>query len=471
MTYSLPTPYRSIVIGAALSLGTATLSIAQSVEGQATESQSEEPAVASQESDRWTKMQDQINDLSNQLKSLEEHTNKAPAPKLAIESEDPPRDKWKVKLGGHIQLESIQWANADSAIPNPQNYTNFRRLRLSADGTGYEQYDFRLQLTLEPDSEGNHSLTTTGLVKDAYFTINELPGIGRFRIGHFFVPFSLEQVTNDTNNMFLERSIPTQGTFAADRELGMAIYNATEDKRITWTYGLFVDSISEATKRKIDDNQGYRLSGRLTYLPFYDEASNGRYLVHTGVGVLHTDDGDNLIRIGARPQISQGLRLIDSGLLAASKTTTGNIEGAIVMGPVAFQSEAFLSNIDLDSGSQQTISGAYVHVSWFLTGENRVFERFGQHGAQFGRNKPNCNFRFRRDGWQAGAFELKARWSHLDLNPLDRGQYNDLTVGFNWYWSDRVRLMFDWIHPYTSETTLLGATESDILGVRWDVNW
>ena len=48
------------------------------------------------------------------------------------------------------------------------------------------------------------------------------------RIGNFFVPFSLEQVTNDTNNIFLERAIPSQGVFAADRELGIAFYNATE---------------------------------------------------------------------------------------------------------------------------------------------------------------------------------------------------------------------------------------------------
>ena len=114
------------------------------------------------------------------------------------------------------------------------------------------------------------------------------PFLGRFRIGNFFVPFSLEQVANDTNNIFMERSIPSQG--------------------IADTY------------------------------------------------------------------------------------TTGNVELAIVWANFTLQSEAFVSSVDLTAAGPTTIGGAYAHVSWFLTGENRIFERFGQHGAQFGRNNPYTNF-------------------------------------------------------------------------------
>ena len=66
---------------------------------------------------------------------------------------------------------------------------------------------------------------------------------------------------------------------------------------------------------------------------------------------------------------------------------------------------------------------------------------------------------------------MKARWSHLDLNNFNAGQYNDFTLGFNWYWSDRVRMMFDWIHPITSEQAIFGATSSNILASRFDFNW
>jgi phosphate-selective porin OprO/OprP len=281
----------------------------------------------------------------------------------------------------------------------------------------------------------------------------------------------LEQVTNDTNNIFMERSIPTQGVFAADREVGLAFYNCNAAKSITWSSGVFLDSLSEASKERIDDNQGGRVSGRLTWLPYYDNASDGRYLLHTGLGVLHTHDQDGRVRFRARPQIHEGTRIIDSGVLLANDYTTGNVESALVWGRFTVQSEAFLSTVSRSDGSSDHVNGAYVHTSFFLTGENRIFERFGQHGAQFVRNVPITNFSLAPGGVGWGAWEAKARWSHLDLNNLNAGQYNDFTFGCNWYWSDRTRMMFDWIHPITSQQSVFGATSSDILASRFDFNW
>jgi len=379
-------------------------------------------------------------------------------------------DKWTVKLGGHVQLDYIDWVDTDGMV-GAEDYFNYRRLRLVADGTGYEQFDFRLQMTLEPGQGSNDSPFASPDVKDAYLSMNEIPGIGRIRIGNFFVPFSLEQVTNDTNNIFNERSIPTQGIFAADREVGIALYNSTEAEDITWATGLFFDDLSDTIKTRFGDRQGYRLSGRLTGLLYYDEPSAGRYLVHTGIGVLHTRDFDNTVRFRARPQVQRGPVLIDSGNLAADTYTTGNLELAVVWGEIAVQNEAFLCGVDMLSGDPVHVGGAYSHVSYFLTGENRRFERFGQHGAQFGRTKPNVNFSLlpHQHGW--GAWEAKARWSYLDLDNAAAGRYHDLTAGFNWYWSDRTRIMFDWIHPITNKETIVGATESDLLAMRFDFNW
>ena len=233
-------------------------------------------------------------------------------------------DKWAVKLGGHMQLDSINWANVENPPVPAFNYVEFRRLRLMADGVGYGVYDFRIQIDIEPEGEDTVSTPVT-VIKDAYLTMNEVPIIDRWRIGNFFVPFSLEQVTNDTNNIFLERSIPTQGIFAADREVGMAVYGVDDAKDFTWTSGLFIDSLSEATKERIDGNQGQRVSGRLTYLPYYDEPSNGRYLVHTGAGVLYTHDQDQTARFRARPQIHEGPFLMDTGNFPPLSYTTVKI--------------------------------------------------------------------------------------------------------------------------------------------------
>jgi phosphate-selective porin OprO/OprP len=389
-------------------------------------------------------------------------------------------EKWSVKLGGHMQLDYVNWVNPDSAITGPaagangtSDYFEFRRLRLVADGTGYGVFDFRLQLTLEPET-ADGSTVEAPVVKDAYFSMNEIPWLGRFRIGNFFVPFSLEQVTNDTNNIFMERSIPTQGIFSADREVGMAFYNHSEDLSVTWTFGAFFESVSEGLKEQFNAENGYRIVGRATWLPFYDEPSNGRYFVFLGAGVLHTDDQDNIVRFRARPQIHEGPRLIDSNpgsLVNATSYTTGNLEFAACRGSLTIQSEAFLTHVNMISQPNATFHGAYAHVSYFLTGENRILERFGQHGAQFGRNVPKNNFRLTGDGCGWGAWEAKARWSYLNLTDVSAGQYNDFTIGMNWYWSDRTRVMFDWIHPVTSSQTTFGKTESDLLAMRFDFNW
>jgi phosphate-selective porin OprO and OprP len=422
----------------------------------------------------------EIESILKRLDALEESGSAKAAEKAEMKSaENDPlagwtdlsTEEWTVKLGGHIQIDSINWANADDPPVPAQNYFEFRRLRLLADGVGYGQYDFRIQIDIEPES-GDGSTGPVTDIKDAYFTMHDVPLFDRFRIGNFFVPFSLEQVTNDTNNIFLERSIPTQGIFAADRELGMAMYGVNDALDFTWTTGVFVDGISESTKERLDDNQGQRVSGRLTYLPYYDEPSNGRYLVHTGCGVLYTNDQDDLARFRARPQIHEGPFLIDSGNFPANTYTTGNLELATVWGRFSVQSEAFLSNVNRINASTENIYGMYVYGSCFLTGENRIYERYGQHGAQFGRNAPFSNFFWVPGCIGPGAWEAKVRWSNLTLNDINSGEYNDLTVGFNWYWTDRTRVMFDWIHPVTEPgTTPFGATTSDILGIRFDVNF
>jgi phosphate-selective porin OprO/OprP len=387
------------------------------------------------------------------------------------EWQDMSADKWNIKLGGHMQLDNINWADHSPQIP-AQNYTEFRRLRLLGDGTGYGVYDFRLMIDIEPES-GDGTDRPVVDIKDAYLTMNELPWpFCRWRIGNFFVPYGLEQVTNDTNNIFLERSIPTQGIFTADREVGMAFYGINDQKNFTWSGGTFVDSLSESLKERVDDNQGQRVSGRVTYLPYYDEPSNGRYLVHTGAGILYTKDQDNLARFRTRPQIHEGPFIIDTGALPAGEYTSGNLEFATVWGPFAVQSEAYLCNLNRIGDESDWLSGAYVHCSYFLTGENRIYERYGMHGAQFGRQQLYSNFFCVPGCCGPGAWELKARWSNLNLHNANAGEYNDLTTGFNWYWTERIRVMFDYIHPVTSGGSRpFGATDSDIVGIRFDYNF
>ena len=337
-----------------------------------------------------------------------------------------------------MQLDSINWADATATIPE-FNYVEFRRLRLMLDGVGYGVYDFRVQMEFEPESSDAGNVPVTE-VKDAYFSMNELPGpFRRARIGHFFVPFSLEQVTNDVQGIFLERSIPTAGIFTGDREVGFAFYGVSDDLNTTWTTGFFADGLNEAIKERNDDNQGQRLSGRVTHLPYYDEPSNGRYLVHTGCGVLATHDQDNIVRFRARPQIHEGPFLIDTGNMAADNFVIGNVELATVWGPLMMQSEAFYTNVDLDVGGVTPSWGMYVYGSYFLTGENRIYERFGQHGAQFGRVPTLLELLLRAGRLRAGCLGSEGTLVEPDAHRIRRRPVQRLHV--------RLQLVLEPEHP------------------------
>ena len=98
---------------------------------------------------------------SQKRRDAEQAKKEAEAQKSA-EWVDMSTDKWTVKLGGHVQLDYVNWAHADPAISGSaappalgtKDYSEFRRLRLVADGTGYGVFDFRLQMTLEPANFG-----------------------------------------------------------------------------------------------------------------------------------------------------------------------------------------------------------------------------------------------------------------------------------------------------------------------------
>lgn len=61
-----------------------------------------------------------------------ESVSQKPSLGAALDSkpgDKPPKvdpEKWNVKLGGHVQMDYVLWANAPESIPNANNYFNFR---------------------------------------------------------------------------------------------------------------------------------------------------------------------------------------------------------------------------------------------------------------------------------------------------------------------------------------------------------
>lgn len=420
-----------------------------------------------------------LKSLKQRMEILEEeHLQESNTAEATLAKEAPAenasKQKWAPKLGGQVFADYGNWAGASPPIRDTgQDFMNWRRVRFQVDGDGYGVFDYRVQLDFEPDNDSSNGVTEPYVaMKDVFVGIKGVHRNTRVRFGNFFVPFSLEQLTSVANTTFMERSIPTAGIFSPGREVGVATYHISKDQNKTLAFGLFFDDIPESTKEWVDDNQGIRLSSRGSWLPYYDEKRNGRYLLHTGAGLIYTDDRDDSVRFRSRPgEIRETQRLMDTGDIAADAYSVANLELASVAGPLSLQSEMVVTTVSRIGGDDVRLYGAYLQGSYFLTGESRKYDRDGRHGAHFGRVTPNSTFSLRPGSVGWGAWEVKARWAYLDFGELQRGHYNELTLGMNWYWHESARALFEWIHPWTSSEAavgnrLIGRTEADLLAMR-----
>ena len=401
--------------------------------------------------------------------------------------EDVSQEKWKVTWGGRVMLDCVNWADQDPGYGGAnagQNYLEMRRARFRADGEGYGIYFWQIELDFAADDDssaeynaGGPGLISVGPVvemKDVYVGIQEIPLLGTVLIGHFKGPFSIEELTSSRYITFLERALPNY--FVPSREVGIAAYNRSVCENVLWGFGVFADGVPETTKQLVDHNIGTQVVGRVTWTPYYDEPSDGRYLLHLGAGFRHVQDRDGMYNLRVRPETHESVRLIDfdGDNDRANHHTVYNAEMAWVHGPFSIQAEGFVDVVDVVGVGNTNAYAAYAQASYFLTGENRVYKR---SRGTFSRVKPHTNFWLARGaGVGPGAWELKARWSHMDVDNLyaagftgdadeNAEQVNNVAVGFNWYWNPYTRMMFDYSHSWSKRPGLV-ADNADLIGMR-----
>jgi hypothetical protein len=183
----------------------------------------------------------------------------------------------------------------------------------------------------------------------------------------------------------------------------------------------------------------------------------------TGNGIANLSAGD-------------GARAIDSGALRAPNGSN-NIAGELLgyFGPFYVQAEANLAytpgasyaayytanpatgaltparapNGYSPPGHNLVYSGYYVQGGYFLTGENRGYDRrFGLYE----RVRPNENFFFTRDAngrpqFGMGAWEILYRYDfiNLDSKGIDGGRLGQNTFGLNWYLNPHMKIAVNFL--------------------------
>ena len=375
--------------------------------------------------------------------------------------------KPSVSIGGRIFADTAMFdqnANSVTQVGDIDNGTEMRAAWLAFKGSMFNVIDYKLQFDLAGQTT----------FKDVYLAVKELPLVGNVRVGHFKEPFGMEQLIASKFTTFMERAPGDAGVFVPGRNMGIMAYDCTENERMTWAIGAFVSEQDEDPPLYQEDHEGAALTMRTTFTPWYDEATEGRGLLHTGVAYSYRALGDETARFSARPESHLGPRVIDTGNFAASDMQLCGAELAYVYGPFSVQSEYYGATVDSAAGDF-SFNGCYAYFSYFLTGENRRYNR--KAGTFNNRIIPFENF-FRvrdQDGcvqMGKGAWELAYRCSYVDLDDgqIQGGRVTDHTFGVNWYLTPYTRVMWNYVNS-TADRAGVNDGIVDIFQMRAQVDF
>jgi phosphate-selective porin OprO/OprP len=407
---------------------------------------------------------DPLTDLMRRVTFLEDELRAAKARELTKAADDAkkPTVNWMMQL----QIDGV-WSGQDAAVRDALGVipdgAAFRRARVGMFGD-YGPWEYRVAM--------DFALSGRPTFLDVFIALNDVPGLGRVRVGHFFEPLGLEQYSQNRFVTFLERSLPSE-VLAPPRNLGVMANNNWAGQRGTWAAGLFR---TDSDVFGDDSGTDFRSAGtgRVTYLVWYDEETQGRDLLHVGASYSARATKNDRVRFRARPEIRIGSTdpnipfFADTGPIPADFYQLLNGETLWVRGPFSVQAEYQLMPVStLDRGAVYFQSW-YVLGSVFLTGENRAYRT---RTGVLERIIPRRDFLRRDDcgGFAVGpgAWELAFRVSHLNLNSggVTGGRLTDLTFGVNWYLSPYVRMTANYVRAFlTPADGRSGA--ADFLGIR-----
>lgn len=334
-----------------------------------------------------------------------------------------------MKFGGRI-MNDWMWGSSDNDVEdhigNIISGNEFRNARLFFSGTVYKVIEFKAQYDF---AGGDVDM------KDMYLGIKKLP-FGKFRIGHYKEPFSLEELTSSKYITFMERSLPN--VFAPGRNTGFAILGNTKNEKATWGFGVFTDADGYGEAKEHDDT--YNLSARVTFLPWLDDSD----LFHVGFGYHYQGVQEGArIRYRQRPEVHLTHRFVNTDRFYADSANIIGIELATVIGQLSFQTEYMYNAVSASDYGDPNFQGGYVYGSFFLTpGDHR---RYKKSAGAFDRVKPKNPY---LGGSGTGAWELAIRYSWLDLTDADvfGGELSDITLGLNWYLNNVTRMMFNYVY-------------------------
>ncbi len=322
------------------------------------------------------------------------------------------QDAPDIEFGGRIQADATYYNND---VFKYQDGSEVRRARLFIRGDLTENWDYKFQYDFAPDQPES---------RDVYIRYNGLDNT-RITLGNFKVFGGLEELTSSNNMTFTERGLPN--ALVKGRRVGVGYQNWNERYSIAISaYGHEANNLA----------RGRGVSGRFAYRPNLGEGK----ILHLGLHIARDDDDDGTTRLRTRPETHQDShRIIDTGtLIDIDQRNTLGFEVSYVNGRFSAQSEVTNQKVKRKFASDFNAEGGYVYVSYFLTDDSRPYSNID---AAFATLRPSA------DSAGAGAWEIAARFSTLDLNDglIRGGKVDSMTLGLNYYMTSDLRFTANYV--------------------------
>ncbi|MDA5193408.1 OprO/OprP family phosphate-selective porin [Govanella unica] len=367
------------------------------------------------------------------------------------------------KIRGRIQTDAAVYhvREGDTSFANG---TDLRALWFGFEGSFANDWSYYAEADF---SKGGRSDGAEIDVKNAYIQYRGFKNT-KITAGQHKVPLSFEQLTSSGQLTFLERPTPVNAftdrvTASGDYKLGLSTAYAARN----WTVagGLFGENSSVLGSGRA--NEGWGVAGRITAAPIQEPGK----VLHLGAsGSWRKVQSNGSVRFRDRPELaidsSPTARLIDTGPISADDYVFAGAELGGIWGPITVQSEYLWTRVNQNQPNLSSVSfdGAYVQLSWLLTGERR-----GYKDGLFARVQPTRDFSLKNGG--TGAFELSGRFDTTDLNDANirGGTEDNYTLGLTWYANSYVKTQVNWVRFDANKAGVV--TKGDAVAVRFAIDW
>jgi phosphate-selective porin OprO/OprP len=170
-----------------------------------------------------------------------------------------------LQFGGLVQVQSEAGDQGDARFSDGNDRFYLRRARLNAAGRFLDEFNFRAELELAG------SLTNTSAFRaqltDAFINWNRFDS-ANVRAGQFKTPFGFEQMYQDSQLTFAERSLVSD-RLTPGRQLGAQAGGEYWFDRFNWAVGVFNGN---GINQNFNDNDRFLEVGRVSVAPV-----SGRY--------------------------------------------------------------------------------------------------------------------------------------------------------------------------------------------------